>query len=333
MRQVRISGFRRAELVEVPMPALREGWALVKILAAPLCAEYKLFSSGRAFDAIGHEAAGVVVDTAQGASVRVGDRVVVMPQYPCGRCRHCARGEYIYCEDNLDWEAGTMAEYIAKPSWLLLPIPDDLPTDVGALACCGLGPSFGAETRAGVGNGTTLLVTGLGPVGLGAVVNGVHRGAQVVGVDQNPYRAQLALDLGAAAVLDPRDEDLLDKVRALFGGAGPDVGIDCSGVPAAQRLLIDAVRRRGVVVWVGESNVPTPITASPDLIRKGLTLMGSWHYPLQDVPRVMDVLGTFPRVDRLITHTFPMDQVQTAFEVSLSQNCAKVILHPFEEVT
>lgn len=331
MRQVRIAGYRQAELETVPMPSLRDGWALVKILAAPLCAEYKLFRSGRPFHYIGHEAAGVVVERAAGASVDVGDRVVVMPQYPCGRCRHCTRGEFIYCKDNLDLDAGALAEYIAKPSWLLAPIPDDVTIDVGALACCGLGPSFGAEERAGVDGSTTLLVTGLGPVGLGAVVNGVHRGARVFGVDQNPFRAQLARDLGAAGVLDPRDDDVLQQVRAACGGDGPDVGVDCSGVPTAHRLLIDAVRSRGVVVLVGETMDPTPIRASPDMIRKGMTIMGSWHYALPDFPQVMDVLRTFAGVERLITHRFPLDQIQTAFEVSEEQRCGKVVLHPFEE--
>ncbi len=333
MRQVRIAAGRRAELVERPTPGLRDGWALVRIDAAPLCAEYKLFRSGRTGESLGHEAAGTVVECAGRTAVQPGDRVVVMPQYPCGTCDHCRSGEYIYCEDNLDDDAGTMAEYIAKPAWLLVPIPADVPTDLGALACCGLGPSYGALARASASAGATLLVTGLGPVGLGAVVNGVYRGLRVIGVDGNAYRAALARDLGAVAVLDPNDPDVLAQIRALSGGRGPGVGVDCSGHVDAHRLQLDAAARRACVVLVGESNEATPIRVSPDLIRKGLTVMGSWHYSLTDVPNVMRVIGEFPGVERLITHRFPFDRVQEAFEVSESQQCAKVILHPFGEMT
>ncbi len=326
MKQVRIAGERRAELVERPTPTLRDGWALVHIEAAPLCAEYKIFRSGRTVERLGHEAAGTVVECAGKTTVQPGDRVVVMPQYPCGTCEYCRSGEYIYCEDNLDQDAGTMAEYIAKPAWLLVPIPENVPTDLGSLACCGLGPSYGALARAGASAGAAVLVTGLGPVGLGAVVNGVYRGLRVIGVDGNAYRSALARDLGAVAVLDPHDPDVLDQIRALAGGRGPVLGVDCSGQVSAHRLQIDAAARRACLVFVGESTDTTPIRVSPDLIRKGLTVMGSWHYALTDVQNVMRVIQEFPGVERLVTHRFPLARVQEAFEVSESQQCGKVIL-------
>jgi threonine dehydrogenase-like Zn-dependent dehydrogenase len=79
-----ITGLRRADTVEVPEPEPRENWALVKIHATPMCTEHKMYISGRQSAYLGHEAVGEVVAVAQPGRVEVGDRVVVMPQYPCG---------------------------------------------------------------------------------------------------------------------------------------------------------------------------------------------------------------------------------------------------------
>src|SRR5262249_8773902 len=88
---------RQAALAEKPGPTPAGDFVLVKVLVTPMCTEYKAFSAGRTGDAFGHEAAGEVAAVAQPGRVREGDRVVVMPQYPCGRCPLCLHGEYIHC--------------------------------------------------------------------------------------------------------------------------------------------------------------------------------------------------------------------------------------------
>jgi threonine dehydrogenase-like Zn-dependent dehydrogenase len=331
VKQAAIFGERQAMLVEKEIPALQEGWALVKIMAAPMCAEYKDFVQGRQVDALGHEAAGIVVGTAPGSVVTVGDRVVAMPLTSCGKCELCRAGDYIHCESSQHVSLPTMAQYVAKPSWLLAKIPDGISYERASLACCGLGPSFGALEKMGVDAFTTVLITGLGPVGLGAVINARFRGARVIAVEMNEYRQKLALELGAEQIIDPRDEQAVQKIKALTDGKGPDCGVDCSGVVAAHRLQIDAVRRLGKVAFVGESYNDTPIRISPDLIRKGISLIGVWHYNLNSIPKVMQVITESPILDKLITHRFPLDQIGEALEVSAGQNCAKIILHPWEE--
>jgi L-iditol 2-dehydrogenase len=339
MKKAAIFGERQAGVVDAPMPQAKENWALVKIHSGPVCTEYKAFVDGRVSAFHGHEAAGEVVDVAQPGRVNVGDRVVVMPQYPCGTCDLCLNGDYIFCEQTVDFaeftggEEGraTMAQYLLKPDSLLVPIPDDISYDHASMACCGLGASFGAYQRLGSGAFDTVLVTGLGPVGLGAVVNGRYRGARVIGVESNPWRAQRALELGAEVVIDPTDEDALDQIQALTGGKGVDHAVDCSGVVAAHRLCIDAARRRGKVAFVGESMGETPLIISPDMIRKGLTLFGSWHYNLADTPKIMQVIAeSGPQLDKLISHRFPLTEIQQAWELQTSGQCAKVILKPWD---
>jgi L-iditol 2-dehydrogenase len=340
MKQVVITGNRQYAIVDRPEPKARGEFVVVKVHATPLCTEYKAYrdNQGRLIEFLGHEAAGEVVEVAQPGRVKVGDRVAVMPLAGCGRCPLCLAGDYIHCQHSPDIlkatgnAAGvsTYAQYLVAQDWLLVPIPDGVSYDHGGMACCGLGPTFGAMQRMNVNAFDTVLVTGLGPVGLGAVIGAVYRGARVIGVEGYPYRSALAKALGAEAVIDPADAQALAKIRDLTGGAGADKAIDCSGSPAAQRLMLDAARRRGQVAFVGEAGDLT-LRVSDDTIRKGLTLHGVWHYNLADTSKIMQVIReSSALLDRFITHTLPMDRVRDAWELQLAGKCGKIVLHPWE---
>ncbi|MBN1285021.1 MAG: zinc-binding dehydrogenase [Anaerolineae bacterium] len=337
MKKVVILGERKAVLVDAPDPQPKDNWVVVKVHAAPMCTEYKQFIAGEPRDYLGHEAAGEVVEVAQPGRVRVGDRVVVMPTYPCGKCALCTAGDYIHCEHGYDFAAfagsregsATMAQYLLKPDWLLPPIPDGVSYEHASLAGCALGPTFGAFDTMGIGAFDSVLIAGAGPVGLGGIVNARFRGAYVIVAEPAPPRAARARALGAT-VIDPRDAGALDQIKDLTGGKGVDCAIDCSGVVPAERFCIDATRRKGRVAFVGENHhTPLPVDISPDMIRKGLTLFGSWHYNLNLFPQIMQVIQESPLIERLVSHVFPMHEIQQAFEVSASGEAAKVILAPW----
>jgi threonine dehydrogenase-like Zn-dependent dehydrogenase len=250
----------------------------------------------------------------------------------------CVAGDTIHCENTYDLEAtlgthegsATYAQYLLKPAWLLPRIPDGVSYELASLACCGLGPSFGAFDLMDVNAFDTVLITGAGPVGLGAVVNAKFRGARVIVAEPLPYRATYAHKLGADSVIDPRSDDALEQIKTLTGGKGVDKTLDCSGTVPAQRFCLDATRRKGQVTFVGECGDELAIRISPDLIRTGLTIRGSWHYNLSLYPRIMQVIQHSPVIEELISHVFPMSQVQQAFQISASQQCAKIILKPWE---
>jgi L-iditol 2-dehydrogenase len=334
VRKAVITGPGRAEVVSAPDPRPANDIALVEVRVAPMCGEYKAFVAGVPSRFVGHEAAGEIVAVDGSGRLRAGDRVVAMPLYGCGSCRWCVGGDYLNCvRDSTQLFAGmegtaAMASHMLKPERLLVPIPDGISYEHASMACCGLGASFGSLQRLEPGAGNTLLVTGLGPVGLGAVINARHSGARVIGVESQPFRSRLALELGAAAVIDPRD-GALDAIRQLTDGAGVDMAVDCSGVPDAHRLCIDAVRPKGSVGFVGESSGPTSIEVSRDLLRKQLTLIGTWHYNLGDAGILMQRIAELgPSLDRLITHVFALDDVQRAWETQASGDCGKVLLRP-----
>ena len=202
------------ELVEKPDPKAKGEWVVVKILSSPMCTEYKGYKSGRSSDNLGHEAAGEVVDVDQSSLVKIGDKVAVMPQSGCNVCDLCLTGDYIHCQNApkpdqigiYEHGTGTYAQYIIKQDWLLVPIPDEISFDYGSMACCGLGPTYGAMQRMNVRAGETILITGMGPVGLGGIVNGMHRNARVITAELDPYRRELASNLGAVLSVNPTEK-------------------------------------------------------------------------------------------------------------------------------
>jgi L-iditol 2-dehydrogenase len=336
MKQAVISGAKQAAAIEVATPRPVKNWALVKVHTAPLCTEFKSYAAGHACRALGHEACGEVVEVAQPGRVQVGDRVAVMPLLACGACALCLSGDYIHCQQQANYAAftggqeftGTMVQYLLKPDWLLPILPAEVSFDHGAMACCGLGPTFGAMQRLAVDAFDTLLIAGLGPVGLGGIINARFRGCRVLGIEGNAYRARLALELGAEAVLDPADPGTLPRLRELTSGLGVDKAIDCAGTADSRRLCLAAARRLGQVAIVGEG-VELPINGSNDMIRKGLTLHGCWHFRMGDVPRIMQVIQrSAGAIDRLITHRFSIDNIAAAFDLQLTGECGKVLLKP-----
>ncbi len=339
MIQAVISGERQVDFLELPDPEPKPGWALVKVHASALCTEYKSYLNGRTHQTPGHEGTGEVVAIGEpGGPVSVGDRVVILPQYPCGHCDLCLDGDYVYCESNQDFEAvngsnsgkGTFAHFTLKPTWLLPKIPEDVTYAQATMAIDGVGASFGGFQAIDVNSQDTVLITGLGPVGLGAIANARFRNARVIGVEPAPWRVNRALEMGAEVVLDPNDPDILETIRSLTGGRGVDCAVDCSGQTSSERLCIDATRRRGRVAFVGESGADLSIQASRDMIRKGLTIKGSWLYNRTDYSKVMRVIQESPLIDLLISHEMPMSEIQDAFEILARGEAAKIVVNPWK---
>ena len=335
MKRAAITGVRQAMLLDAPMPEPKEDWVLVKVHAVPLCTEYKNWLTGKEYG--GHEAAGEVVKVAQPGKVKVGDRVVVMPGAPCGKCALCFAGEYIHCQNWYDHHefsglahgGDTHVQYLIKQDWLLVPIPDALSYELASLACCGVGPTFGAMENMNVSASDTVLITGGGPVGLGGVVNAKYRAAKAIIVEPLSYRQQKAKELGADLVLDPNDPDLRAKIMHYTDGRGVDAALETAGLVQAQRLCIDMTRRRGKISLIGECSEDLVVKASSDFIRKGIALMGQWHYNRNAAFKIMKMLADSPVAEKLITHRLPMSHFQEAMEICAAQHCGKIILSPW----
>ena len=337
MKRIVVTGKSQCELEDVADPGVAENYARIKIHSAPMCTEYHRFQKGDPGPLGGHEAAGEVVEIGPAVTmVKPGDRVVVMPQSGCGVCDLCISGDHIYCENSKNPaaicgnEAGTAtyAEYCVQQDWLLVPIPDDLSYDHAAMACCGFGPGFNAMQAMQVMPTDTVLVSGLGPVGLGTAAIALFRGARVLGIDMIPYRIDLAKSMGVEAVVDPTSDRALDEIMDLTDGKGAGKSVECSSVDSAPDFLIKAAARRGHIATPGWGG---PINAR-EICGKGLTIHGCWHWNHQRDTKVMieTIRGAESLIGKFITHTFPFSQAQQAFETRSSNQCGKIVLHPWE---
>ena len=334
IRSVEIAGPRLASVTERPDPLAADDIVKIRILVAPMCTEWQGWRAGTHSCELGHEAVGVVVDAAKSKRLKVGDRVIVMPHAGCGECPACLAGEHIHCTEQRDLLAetgsttgiGTYAEYLLKPDYLLYPVPEDIETDHAAMAVCALGPSFTAMQRMGVGASDTVVISGCGAVGLGAVVNARTSGARVIALELNPYRAELARSLGAEHVLDPRAPDLVEQVRALTNGYGADAALETSNNPAAPPVVLELVRARGrlaFVTWSGDLPVKR-------ITGKGVDIFGCWHWnhELNGEPMMQRVRDARPLLDKLTTHRFALADVAEAFALQETGHCGKVLLYP-----
>lgn len=293
-----------------------------------MCTEFRSRGDGADHELLGHEAVGVIADAGGSARVVVGDRVVVMPGFGCGRCIHCRRGDHIYCTDQRDvlnesgsqYGAATYAEYLVKPDYLLLRIPEDVSSEHAAAAVCLLGPGLNALERMRVDAFDTLLVGGCGPVGLGAIIAGVARGAQVFAIERAPYRQHLAAALGAQ-VFDPSKVGVETAIRRAIGGEGASAAIETR--PSAQLAgLVERLGRLAIVTWGTE-------VALPSLVPSGLTVFGCWHWNHdRDADRMWATIrGSRSLLDLAVTHRFDLTDFGKAMDVQESRQCGKVMLY------
>lgn len=288
MKGLFFTGDRRAELRELDPEEPGPGQVLVAIRASGICGSdlgtYRLTSgelerSGRAGVVAGHEPAGVVEEVGPGVGgFRRGDRVLAHHIVGCGACAHCRSGHPVSCASPARDAYGARrngghATYMLAEAWTLIPIPDGATFVDGAMTACGLATAFSALRKAGVSGRDRVLVTGLGPVGLGVLLLAGALGAEVIGVDPNPERRELARSVGAAAVLGGGG-DAAAELRDITGG-GPEVVVECSGADAARSLCLEAARPFGTVVLVGFGEHDLHVDAGR-LITGQLTVRGSW---------------------------------------------------------
>lgn len=320
----------KAEIEIVPDPVPHGEWVVVKVESSPLCgSDKKAFLSDTPVRVAGHEGTGVVEAVAGSSLLKVGDRVVLNPLSGCGHCWYCKTGNYIYCPQKPQWTSH-FAEYTLLQDFVCTKLPDDIDFDLGSLACCALGPGMGSIRRMNVQAFDKVLITGMGPVGLGALALAKFQGAYVIAVESAPYRVKLAREMGADVVLDPMDPEILDQIRTVDPRTPLFKAIECSGNSKAERLCIDALEPLGLLSCCGENHQEISIRISEDFIRKGLTLMGNWHCSTNDAQNMYTILRRSPVVGKIITHRFSFSLAQEAFEQFMTSNTGKVLINPWK---
>jgi L-iditol 2-dehydrogenase len=326
-----VLGEQKAWLEDAADPAPEGEWVVVKVHASPICgSDMHAYHAGGEHRGGGHEGTGEIVAVDAARHLAVGDRVAINPASGCGECRLCRSGYYIHCRNMPGGSGGHFAQYVRKQEWLCPKLPDDIDYDLGSLLGCALSPAYQALTRMGVNAFHSILITGLGPVGLGAVALAKFLGAEVIAVDLEPWRLERAKEIGADEALSPGNTDILAFVREKTGGEGVPRALDASGNEQAERLCIDALRPLGKVAFIGENQGDINYSPSRDGIRKGIEVIAAWHQNLNSFDDLITFLRRFPHAKRVISHTLGFSQVDEAFATFASRRSAKVILHPWE---
>lgn len=329
MKIVHQRGHRNAVVAETERPSPGPGEVVVKTAASALCGSempsYR--DGGNPGGNIGHEAAGVVVETGEGVTApAVGQRVGVSAIAGCGTCAECRAGRYTWC-GQFAFYGNMHAEYFVIRALACHPLPDDVPWEVGVLISGdGLGVPFHTSKKIADPGIETVAVFGMGPIGLGNVLLQAHLGRRVIAVERSAGRLQLARALGALeTVLADEATDVPARIREIAGNGGADVCIEAAGSPVTVRHCFDAVRKGGRVLFNGEQPA-LPLSPSEDFIRRDITATGSWFYHFNEYPEMLALFRNGLPVGSLVTHRFPLDEIATAYRTMEEGKSGKVVI-------
>ena len=295
-------GKRDVRIEQIPIPRVARGEVLVRIKAALTCGtDLKVYRQG--FHArmivppsvFGHEMAGVVEETGEGVdSFRPGMRVVSANSGPCNRCFFCERHLANLCED-LQFLNGAYAEYIKIPERIvrqnLLILPDNLSFREAALveplACV-----LRAIEETAIAEGDTVVVIGMGPIGLMFVRMLKQLGATVIAVGKREKQLVMGERMGADYVLDATHLNVVEQVRRITNGRrGADVVIEAVGTTETWQQAMGMVRRGGTINLFGGCPSGTHIPLDTTLIHYSeITIKASFHHTPRHIREALDIL-------------------------------------------
>ena len=342
MKAAVLRGVHNLRLEELPDPRPADNEVLIRVRAAGICGTDVNMWCGTddqgTFPFIpGHEWAGEVVEVGRDIqTLSVGDRVVGEVPIKCHVCPNCQDGmDPNMCPDfelyGFSWEyPGGMAEYTASKEERLFKIPDNVSYEEGALVEPVSVSYHGVwSSGGGVAPHDRVVVFGAGPIGLFAMQVCQASGAPVIVVEPQPYRRQLAQDLGADVVMDPTAGDVVEQVLDHTGGRGATLVLECSGSDGALAATMDVVAKEGRIVLIGlgaERKIPIEIGKS---IWQGATIVGSSGSPYLFPKTLTFMSRQLVDLTQVITHRFPLADALEAFELGKKgSDSGKILLIP-----
>ncbi len=331
----------KVEVTTILVPDPGPGEALVRVQACGVCHTDLHYREGGIGDdypyLLGHEAAGVVEAVGDGVThVAPGDFVIMNWRAVCGECRACKRGRPWYCFNTHNAKQkmtladgtvlspalgiGAFAEKTLVAAGQCTKVNPAAGPEVAGLLGCGVMAGLGAAINtAPVVRGDSVAVIGCGGVGDAAVLGAVLNGARtIIAVDIDPRKLEWARQFGATHVINSREADPVEGIRALTEGNGADVVIEAIGRPETYQQAFYARDLAGTVVLVG---VPTPDMRIElpllDVFGRGGALKSSWYgdcLPERDFPVLIDLFlqGRLP-LDKFVSERILLDEVEEAF--------------------
>jgi L-iditol 2-dehydrogenase len=335
MKAVRLHGAGDLRYHIEPEPILEEGSELIKIKAVGICgSDLHWLEDAGIGDAklnepliLGHESAGVIE-----SGSRQGDRVAIDPCIPCGNCAYCLEGNPNLCPYQIftghSGQDGTMCERIVWPSRNLFTLPDSLSDEDGAMLEP-LGVAIHATRLAKLEPGMRVGVFGCGPIGLLIVqLLRLMNPAQIIVTDKLTHRLDAAKEFGATDCFQAEDHLEVEPVWAATGGEGVHLAFEAACENEAVMTAIEAARPGSHVILVGIPDDDRTSFRASSARRKGLTIKLCRRMK-HTYPRAIQLVES-GKIDvrSIVSHRYPLDQFQRAFDVAVRREGLKVVLNP-----
>ena len=350
---------KRIEIREFPIPSLRDDEILISVEGCGICGtdvhEYKRDPFNLIPVVLGHEGTGTIVALGKDASadfegrpLNVGDKVVtsvmVPPDcpfthdFPSRSNLSDSLGVYGLLPDSREYHLnGYFATHMVIRGGATVFQVNGMSLKQRMLIEPFAVTVHALERANGTGLlnfGSLVLVQGCGPIGLMMIATLHARGiGRIIAVDSVPQRLEMARRMGATDLLDVGSagpDGVVDAIRALSKGRGVDFAFQCTGVPKAAASIWKMVRRGGGLCEVGffMDNGECSINPHEDLCKKEITAVGSWVYTAQEYPVAIAMIRQLAKiglpVEDLVTHTFPLEQINQAMEVNIAMVGIKV---------
>lgn len=342
------------ETVELDLDDPRPNEVLVKMVASGLCHSDDHIATGDFPVPVfpfcgGHEGAGIVVEVGHEVrGIAVGDHVVFTFLPACGRCRYCARGQQNLCDDGANLLVGsriddatsfrmhldgqpvaqmsgisTFSEYTLVDQRSCVKIPADIPLDKACLTGCSVGTGWGsAANAADLRVGDTVVIMGIGGIGINAVQGARHVGAtNIIAVDPIAFKREKAQEVGATHACESIEE-AVELARSFTNGQGADAAIVTVGVTTGEHVAqaYAAIRKGGTVVVTGVgglTNIGLPISLG-DLTLNQKRIQGALFGQTSgsvDIPRQLAMYEAGQlKLDELVTRTYTLDEVAKGYQ-------------------
>ncbi len=348
------------EEIEVDPP--KEGEIVVKMAAAGVChSDYHAITGALPTPVpivLGHEGSGVVEVVGPGVTtLKKGDHVVSVWRYSCGSCEYCLTARPNLCPAGLimrtngalsdgtkrfrkgGTEIGhflgvsTFSEYSVMSERSALKIREDMPLDKAAIVSCAVITGVGAVLNgAKVRPGESIAIFGTGGIGLNAVQGAVLAGADpIIAVDVMQNKLEYAKKFGATHTVNASDEDAVERIREITGGAGAHYAVEAIGNAEVAEQAFNSLRAGGTAVMVGITS-PDSAASIPTLalVTQEKKLVGSIYgssVPRFMVPRLIELyMAGKLNLDDLLTRSYPLDQINEAYDALIRGEVARSVI-------
>lgn len=330
MQAIIYEGANQLAVKDIPVPQVKEGYALVKVSHAGICGTDLHIYAGlhpraKAPLVMGHEFSGTL-ESDDVPGIAKGTRVTVYPLLSCGHCTPCREGNSHVCNTlgllGIDCDGG-FAQYVQVPKESIIPLADNVSNKLGAFVEPAAVAVHALRER-GYTPGDNAVVFGCGTIGMVVALTLRVFGCQdLVMMETDPARAALARAMGFEVQDPTKLGDMGDYCKSRTGGDGYDWVFDCAGVQPVADVLLDAVKVKGHILVVASYSKPVAMPYFKGMAKE-TDIQFTRVYRLKDFALAAQIVGADPNYEKIITHVLPAAEAQKGFDLLTTKGTGAV---------